>query len=119
MIVPFVILSRRIFITCFTRVLQRLWDMITCWYNRKVNVDLDMETIFLGSDELLTHTVIMTAKQYIFSCKCLEKLPSFIGFYSCLMHVRKLELYSATLYFKQHYARIVDTYRDRHVNVCM
>ena len=83
-----------LFYTC-TQV-KRLWEEIEAWFSRKVDVKLDKMTVFLGSDDALTHTVIMTAKQYIFNCKCKEKIPSFIGFYSCLMYVKKMELYNAT-----------------------
>jgi hypothetical protein len=72
---------------------QRLWRTIQIWYDNIEAAVFDKGTAFLGSDTSLLHTVVMTAKQYIFSCKCLENIPIFTGFYNRLNQVRMYELY--------------------------
>ncbi len=79
---------------------RRLWKSVQLWYSNIEHLVFDKEIVFLGSESPLLHTVIMTAKQYVFSCKCLEKVPVFNGFYNRLNQVKKYELYSADIWKK-------------------
>ena len=79
---------------------QRLWKSVQLWYSNIEHLVFDKEIVFLGSESPLLHTVIMTAKQYVFNCKCLEKVPVFNGFYNRLNQVKKYELYSADIWKK-------------------
>ena len=76
-------------------IVKELWHNIELWYHGIENIEIDKETVFLGSDNSLLHTVIMTAKQYIFKSNCAELVPVFRGFYNSLLQVKSFELYNA------------------------
>ncbi len=81
-----------LFYTCIH--VRRLWNQVQLWYNDiESGTMLDKTTIFLGAENSLLHTVVMTAKRYIFACKCIEMLPTFCGFRNRLCEIRKFELY--------------------------
>ena len=79
----------------------RFWQAIQQWYSQIELVAIDKEMVFLGSDDALLHTVIMTAKRYIFVVNCTENVvnctegvPVFRAFINNLLQIKSFEMYS-------------------------
>ena len=76
-----------------------LWKALTKWmgYYYKIKIACDLPLIILnnytGPSKKFANMVILVMKQYIYSSKCKQESPHFVGFINCLDYWYQLEKY--------------------------
>ncbi len=75
--------------------IEYFWNLFRQTYVEKIDLNIDKNTVFLGSSHVLLHTLICLAKQYIYECKFKECIPFFPQFVSRVNYLQQIELHIA------------------------
>ena len=75
---------------------RELWYHIEVWYNDQTNIpaNITRDLVFLGSDNILLHSIIVVGKQVIYSSKFAETKPNINRFKFTVTRLMKMELYN-------------------------